>query len=172
MLSDQAPSVGARIITLRCDAGLLVNRHARSHSAAEYLAAVGSTAGPDSAMAARELSAALFEVFEWVHHRAPTGAVVVGLRALDGGVRIVVELPCAPAAVPACLASIAPSDDGRDPLVDPEPGDGLRELAAVHGVKLGAAAVEGGVRLVLHVPLGESGEQRADGERGEATGER
>lgn len=162
MVSGSAPSAGARILSLRCDPALLVARHARCHSAAEYLADVASAAGPDTAMAARELSACLFELFELLRLRPPAGRFELVLRAVDDGVTLDVLLPGED--LEPWLEWAAPAAEAPDPLGAPDPGDGLRELAAVHGVAMHAAAVDGGVRLALRVSLcaGEGFEEVAD----------
>lgn len=161
MTSVSGPSLPARIITLRFDPGLIVSRHARCHSGAEYLAQIASGAGSDTAMAAREISACLFEVFELVRGQKPSGLVELSLWSTEGGVDARIAVPAEPAAVARYMSWLDPGDETRDPLVDPCPGDGVRELVGVHGVEIEAAPAEGGLSLELHIPLHAAAEAAA-----------
>lgn len=151
---------------LRCDPNLLVGRGDRGHSAAEYLADVASAAGADTSKAALELSATLFEVFELVRQRPPSGAVELVLRAGDGGVEIAATLPGDLSFAEAYLGWARPITDTRDPLSEPEPGDGLRELAALHGVEIDAEPLDEAVRLLLRVPLHDVTSEASSSEEG------
>lgn len=148
-----APASRARIVTLRFDPALIAARHARCHSGAEYLAQVASGAGNDTAMTAREISACLFEVFELVRGQKPAGHVRMTLFAVEGGVDVSVFLPADAAGAARYQAWLAPADGARDPLLDPCPGDGVRELVDVHGVEVGCRSVDGGLELELHIPV-------------------
>lgn len=147
MASAHAPDPGARIMTLSFDPALLVARHARCHTGAEYLAEIASSAGPDTAMAAREISACIFELFEFIRQRPPKGPVRLTLSAVAGGVDVRASIP----GDGSEGALIAPAD--HDPIADPHPGDGLRELVAIHGVTLRTTAASEGALIELHVPL-------------------
>jgi len=138
-------------MTLSFDPALLVSRHTRCHTGAEYLAEIASSVGPDTAMAAREISAGLFELFELIRQHAPAGPVQLTLSAMSGGVDVRAFVPGDGRTADRYVASVAPAD--HDPLAEPHPGDGLRELAAIHGVTVQATAAPGGALLELHVPL-------------------
>lgn len=144
-------SAGARIISSSFDVELLAE-HARCHTCADYLAEVASTAGADSALTGRELSACLFELLELARSHHGDGRVALTLVARDDGVEIRAVVP-GDAALAARYDAWLKPDPDRDPLADPRPGDGVLELAETHRARLTRFDDAAGIGLAVHVPL-------------------
>lgn len=153
-MSPESPPVDpkrASIISLSFSATLLAGRHRRCHGCAEYLAQIAASAGADSAMAAREISASVFELLELVRSQHRPGAIEVRLFALPDGIEVEATLP-GDDTLAGQYARWLADDPGRDPLLEPCPGDGLRELADLHGVKV--ALFDAGDRIGLSLRIG------------------
>ncbi len=156
-------SAGARIISSSFDVSLLAE-HARCHTCAEYLAEVASTAGADSALTARELSACLFELLELARSHHGPGRVELALVAQPDGVEIRGVVP-ADGALAARYAEWLTPDPGRPA---DGPVGGLVELVELHHARVSRFEVAGGVGVSIRVPVQRAG-AAAEGAPEEAT---
>lgn len=150
------------ILSVRFSAGHVAARHARRHAAAEYVAAVASPAGADPGMAAREVSAAVFELLELVAATHRAGDVALDVFAVPGGVGVRAALP-ADGTAQRWADWLAPSPAEADPaawsaglaarLAAPDPADGLRELRALHHVELAFVGDAAQAAVWMRIPL-------------------
>lgn len=154
---------GARIISSSFDVSLLTE-HARCHTCAEYLAEVASTAGADSALTARELSACVFELLELARSHHGPGRVELTLVAQPDGVEIRGVVPADGALAARYAEWLAPAP-GR--AAADSPGGGLVELTELHHARVSRFEVVGGVGVSIQVPVQRAGaapEEATDGE--------